>query len=286
MNEKCLTTALFGVANLESPRLGEIAIKVDNADSFAFNVSPNFKVRANEEVIYWLDSSGQKTGDAMSECTLGSDGHTYGIGVESGFDGYIYVKNNYLGRDWTLDGGHADFSDVSNFRSLAINKGDSFDLITPPNVDWQLTTNFNDVVYRTWVFEKYQPHLTYAMITKNGQSFLYIDMKRLIKQCTALQTFRGMAMVRYINIDTYADLGKIKTLTSFAHNPNYSWKLEDFVANKRSVGENSGSGTVAYAGDASGGGVASFNGQQMSSSATSFSWTATTITYNGVTIDA
>jgi hypothetical protein len=57
--------------------------------------------------------------------------------------------------------------------------------------------------------------------------------------------------------------------------------IEDFVHVRRTQGVTSGSVSISF-GNYSG---ITFNGEKMTAGGTSFSWTASTITYNGVTID-
>ena len=291
----CLKTQLkSSVQNDNLPKIGEIVITVVDPDIFNFycgTSSPTAIVRASSPILYYVDSNGQKVGSAMSQCPIQDGVYNKGITVAEGFKGNIFFNAQYVGQDWILSGGYADFTYISNFRSLRSYNTEGGTLVTKFGKD----TMFELYIYnqntgktiRVKTVERIQPKCRFLYLNATGAAAFVFDMSKFINNLPNLQIFRSNATtIENMSERGYADLGKIVSLINFDHNPRYSWTLEDFVANKRSVGVSSGTGNVNYAGDDSLGGVASFNGNKMSSSVTEFSWTATTITYNGTTIDA
>lgn len=293
MSTNCLVTKLKGaVVNPDLSKLGEIVITVTDAANFKINnTSVGQIIRANSAVLYYLDSNDNKVGEPFSEGVLyDGENHIYGVGVAAGFEGKVFVKFDYAAQDITLNGGNADFSSLTSIRSFRCQNTEHGTQITGfPTAEHQIIiekcpankdTNMDEFA------NIYDAGVTNLSISPSPGSVNF-DVAALIANkpnIASLQIYR--ATLTGLTNKSMADFGKLAALTSITHINKYSWTVENFVANKRSAEVTSGSVNIIYGGDDSAGGVCSFNGQKLDSSVTEVTWTANTITYNGVTIDA
>lgn len=288
----CLVKVFKGVVENDLPKPGEIKVQVTDPSNFVLLSNGNSpKVRANSAVLYYLDANRDKVGEPFASGIAYDydSGKRYGIGVEAGFDGVIWLDQKYNALDLEVSGAAADLSSIITCRSITVKHTIGGSQITAypkaahefsiGNCDADSITSLSGA---TSVVNNYAS--SFSVNAAPGTAELNIS--ELITNWPNIEAFTAYS-TRITNAENgLADLGKLVNLAQFTHVNTVSWTLEDFVANKRSAGVTSGTCNVRFAGDDSHGGVASFNGVKMTSEATEFSWTATTITYNGVTIDA
>lgn len=292
----CLVTKLKGeVNNPALPKLGELVIQVKDPSKFMFYVNSGFGIRAESAVLQKYDANGSKVGTpsiSLDECGA------YGFGVTDGYTGKVFLNNNYLGEYFKVREGELDASYLKDLAQIICSDTIGGSLVKGmPDSTYSIGCELRVIEYNLGgigevemtFLDNYYPTVKRLVFQIGGTVYsCYIDVAKIIKNFPTLVEveYGGRATLQNMSPLGIADFGKLPELTKVSHNLKYSWRLEDFVANKRSVGVTSGSANVFYGGDDSGGGVCSFNGQKISSDVTLFTWTATTITYNGVTINA
>lgn len=291
MSANCLVTKLKGVVNNDNLlKIGEVAIQVTDAANFKINNTViGQEIRADSAVLYYLDSSGNKVGEPFSEGVL-NDGnlHPYGVGVESGFAGKVFLKMDYAGLDVTLNGGSADFSKLVTaqaFRSQDTEGGMQITGFPEARHEIYITKCPANVLSDLRLFARTRDLGAWLVTFSPNPGSVLLDVAEFIANKPNVENLQ-MYRTYLDNMESMADFGKLPNLTTITNIGSYSWTVEDFVANKRAVGVSSGSVNIMYGGDSSAGGVCSFNGQKLDSSVQLVTWTPTTITYNGTTINA
>jgi hypothetical protein len=255
--ENCLVTKLKGVVdNNNLPILGKMLVVVSTNDpSFKFNKSATVKVLGG-------------TVNGQTE-----------ISINAGID--LLILSSTIVSDGTYGEGKVglliDKYDLTNMQRIQ-----KFDL--------------EDILYSPFAFLQVLPSTIIENVEKfpvlcKKQEFIGLNSSssNIAFDVTELGSNGVMTDIRLVgNKAAYGSLDKagMSPLTSNFSTPNtknVSLNIETFVGYHRAAGRTTGSMSIQYLGACN----CTFNGESVTNQAdNSLSWTATTITLNGVTIDA
>ena len=255
--ENCLVTKLKGVVDNDNlPIYGKAVIVIGTSDpSFRFNKNTTVKVLGG-------------TVDGQTEISVNA-GHA------------LLILSSTIVSDGTYGEGKVGLL-IDKYALTHMERIQKFDL--------------EDILYSPFVFLQVIP----STIVENVEKFPVLCKKQeftgintnssnIALDVTELGSNGVMTDIRLIsNNAAYGSLNKagMSPLTSNFNVPNtknVSLNIETFVGYQRAAGRTTGSFSIQYLGACN----CTFNGETVSNRAdNSLSWTATTITLNGVTIDA
>lgn len=271
MENNCLVTKLKGVVNNESlPKFDMLTFHVNNPENLK-NVMTYFKYADETEAIKYS----YEVGSGVTSDFITSPSYPRFSG-----EGYVHVKNKY------------------NIKLILFEGVYKNDKITPCfDIDISQLSHINLVHINCVAPSLHVTELKDLQILKPTLKFISIKDGKNISP-----TFKGdiSDLAKFVNLKTlsmpytsnmvHGTMEQIATLfpmlTSLDDLTNAKWltgSIEDFVSVRRSQGVTEGSVYTKW-------GIAcpvTFNGNKLTGeNDTPFSWTANTITYNGVTIDA
>lgn len=271
MTNDCLVTKLKGSVNNETlPKFDMITFHINNTENLA-DILTYFKYADSTEATsnYYEIGSGVTSDFKQSETYPRFTG-----------EGYVRVKDKY------------------NIVNVTLNIAYKTDRITPC-----LDIDISQLSYNNLEMIGASPQTLHITNLKDLQ-VLKPTLKEIIlseKNILVPQLSGDISdLAKFVNLETlslpyisnrvHGTMKQVATLfprlTSLKDLTNSKWltgSIEDFVAVRRSQGVTNGSVYTKWGNSA----YITFNGERLTGhNDTPFSWTATTITYNGVTINA
>lgn len=279
---KCLVTKLNGVIEDDSLlRLGEIAIPVDAGRFNIVNTTGTTTIRANSASLSLTEGGAGSTSVVARQSTGGTDFVTIYVATPC----IVYIPQYYLNRlsispksDIDIKYLGASLGEFGSYFSVsaatyAVSLGS-----VPANIR-SLSASMCSFDLDADAY----PVMINLNAAYSNQSFV-IDATDIAERMPAMRDYSIWSSVANSS-GTFDDFGKCKELNSLKMYHG-SGTIEGFVANQRAVygsrpARTSGSVTLQYLGSVT------FNGSVINSNtAKTLSWTATTITFDGVTITA
>jgi hypothetical protein len=292
---KCLIKKLDGVVSAFLPKYNDLHVVVDNSTRFklvAKSSTYNIEARAKDSILYTLNSSGQKEGNPVQSLIIPQ----YGIGVADNTVGAsIYVGSRESITELDLRGCKSSLADLRTLARVYMDrinvthlpeKNNPFEFIVLGISGEVNTISLNDIPSSSELDIDF-----YAILVDWGANgSVCLDLTEdWCRNHANVQTLTLTPACNTINNYSFQTLGYITELAFYTHDTHVRGSIEDFVATARSNGRATGELTIIYGHDSLRGGVITFNGAQLSDkggAGNKISWTANTITCDGVTISA
>lgn len=279
---KCLVTKLNGVVNDDALlRLGEIAISVDAGDFRIVNTSGTTTIRANKASLSLTEGGAGSTSVSARKSASNTDF----VFIYVTEPCIVYIPQYYLERLYI-----SPKSDI-DIKYLGASLGESGSYFSVPTLTYVVSlgsvpANIRSLSVGMCNFnldEDEYPSLIALSAAATNRVFV-IDAADIAERMPALRDYSIWSTADNSS-GSFDDFGKCKSLNSLKMYHG-SGTIEGFVANQRAIygsrpARTSGSVTLQYLG------AVTFNGTTIySATAKTLSWTATTITFDGTTINA
>lgn len=273
MKKNCLITKLKSSVTGDAPIFGQLEIVMAGIN---FAVLQSVCVSANEESVVSGDNgivfkNASLTTELSNPFTLTS-AMQYGFNVICANDAKMVITNKYK---LSAKNGVYGFTGVKKFIEV-----DSFIYSIPNNTTALILTYYMSKMELSDIIPKVTSYNS-SIISFNFANSPYIEGN--------INVFRNINNLKIIDVGncplvngTIADLKSITTLDNIAcTGTKVGGTIEEFVAGQRAAGRTTG--TVS--GNSTGWGLVTFDGATTHAKGV-VSWTATTITMDGVTINA